>query len=137
MKAFFTFLQSYVIAILIPLLISNWLPLFYERAWGLESASTLIWWSFAFSFTMFVLCMWWVVASWAVQRPWAMSALTFGSAMGIMNYGCALIAVHGLGTSWLATTIELPSYLFQAIALGALVMNHFDIKRLDGQLRSD
>jgi hypothetical protein len=64
-----------------------------------------------------------------------MSALLFGSVMGMMNYGCALIAVHGFGHSFLAATIGLPSYLFQGVALGAMVMNYLDIRRLDGQPR--
>jgi hypothetical protein len=129
MKAFFSFLQRCAIGILVPLLISNWLPLFYERAWGLESAVTMLWWSFALSFIVFASGMWWALGSWGVERPWVMRALLLGSIMGLMNYGCALIAVHGLGTSWLASTIGLPSYLFQAFAVGAMIMNHIDSKR--------
>lgn len=135
MKKLYWFLQALAIPILAFLLMSNWLPLFYERRFGLVWAVEAIWLSFAFSAAILALAAWWLYARWGLERPWAMSALTFGSVMGVMNFGCALLAVYGLGNQWLASTIGLPSFLFQACAVGAMLLNVFDAGRLQGAPR--
>jgi hypothetical protein len=137
MKKVYDFLQGKVFWLLLPLLLSNWLPLVWSRTIGLDMTVIVIWVSFCFSLLIFALGMWWVKAGWKLERPWAMISLALGSLMGMMNYGAALLAVYGYGSEWLAATREWPSWLFMAASAAAYFMAERETSRLKGRPRGN